>query len=184
MIKRDKSGYIGQHNADYPDYLDFGDCSSRTGLMALAGSELDRTLLPSFVKEKLICRHPTDEVWSDTSLTSRDQVLNWSCGFTLQAPDPVSKACLLNYATSWRINSDVLLPHHKLTLYRQARTRPPMLISALGTLIMLLTIVHNGLLFRSMEQNQIISMLAAFPASFSRLFMNLHGNISDNLINY
>ena len=58
MIKRDNFGFIIQHNADYPDQADGGDSARSTGLMAMAGSSFDSKLLPYFIKDGGLVRHP------------------------------------------------------------------------------------------------------------------------------
>jgi len=189
MIKRDKYNYIGQHNADYPDYLDFGDCARSTGLMAMAGSEIDQKLIDTFVIEELkIVRHPFDPMWNKPEQTSRDQVMAWSAGINERNVEPLAKAtcraACYRYANYWFINKDVLLPHYKLALYRASKYNYSIFISILGWPLLLLHILYMCWIKPNAEQNQTIAMLRHFPLWTRKLYLNLHPNVEKNISDY
>jgi len=188
MIKRDEIGIIGQHNASYPEYFDTGDSSSRAGLMAMAGSDVDKALLWQFLtKDKELVRHPTDPKWSDPLLTSRDQLINWAGGaatLPMKYDNLVIFAALKKYAESSFINKDVLLPETRLFLYKCAGLEAPIWIRALGYPLFFLKLVYNTKINPGIEQNQIISMCAVYGKWWMRKIKAWHPDLEHNLVDY
>ncbi len=81
MIVRDVYNIIMQHDIYGKDKPSGGDSASRTGIMALCGSELDRKLLPLFNNGKGVCvRHPTEPDSCDPRNFTRDQLLCYVAG--------------------------------------------------------------------------------------------------------
>lgn len=81
MIVRNSAGHIGQHDILNPNYLDFGDCANRTGIMALCGSKQDQKLLTSFYIGNGYCvRHPFQEPHNTANTFSRDQAIPYMAG--------------------------------------------------------------------------------------------------------
>jgi hypothetical protein len=192
-IKRDIKGYIGQHNADFPDYFDMGDSSRSVGLMAMAGSELDQFLLWDLVKfnpedgEHCFARHPKDVVWKDYKKMSRDQVLCVAAGLHNAEPRYhtfLTMKALVDTAKRGRVNKDVLLPHHKLVLLRAARFYTPLHIEVSGRVLLFLHLLLNAWITPGSEQNQTIAMLSIMPKWWLRLFNKLHPNLEKNIMNY
>lgn len=114
-IKRDEFGIICQHDPTNPGYLDGGDSANRTAMMALCGSEQDIKQLPKFIVGGKLVRHPCQPKWNDPAETSRDQLVPvlaalWRSPYQI-ALNPYFEL-LRNYR--FRINKDVLLPHHRL----------------------------------------------------------------------
>lgn len=190
MLIRDKNNYIGQHNAHYPNYLDFGDCSRSTGLMAMAGSEIDQKLMESFVTEELkIVRHPFDTSWNKPEQTSRDQVITWSAGVNSKNMNMIDRTICRNacfrYARLWFINKDFLLPHYKLALYRASTYKQySFLISLIGWPLLILHIFYMCFIKPDAEQNQTIAMLQHFPKWTRKLYIDLHPDIEKNIRDY
>lgn len=76
MIKRDQHGIICQHNPADATYMDGGDSSHRTGIMATCGSEQDQALIWSFINlEGEGCRHPHQRYYCDPRSWTRDQLI-------------------------------------------------------------------------------------------------------------
>lgn len=122
---------------------DGGDSAFSTGLMAFTGSEQDIALMPKFIKNGKVVRHPYQTIntgrapHNDPAATSRDQVLAFFSGLRLQKRNEqnavVFDACL-EYAKSWRINTDICSPSNKLYLYKLAQKAPPFWLVPLGLL--------------------------------------------------
>lgn len=74
-IKRDKLGIICQHSLDDPNYLDGGDASRSTGIMACFGSEEDLAVVHEHCDGFGFVRHPEQEKWNDYRNFSRDQLI-------------------------------------------------------------------------------------------------------------
>lgn len=192
MIKRDKRNYIGQHNADYPDYFDMGDTARSTGLMAMAGSELDQFLIWDLAKwdehnkNLKLARHPDDIKWSDYKLMSRDQVLCVAAGFYRRQSSTgyVIREAIYNYIIEKRVNKDVLLPHHRLSLSFAIRRKPSLWLKLTGYPLMLMHIFYNSWIVSDSEQNQTIAMLSVLPSGWLKLFCKLHPDINANLSAY
>jgi len=159
MLRRDEWGFIGQHNADYPDYFDMGDTSRSTGLMAMFGSQHDMQLLPLLVVPDVngtlrLVRHPFDSQWSRTDLMSRDQVL---CIAGAMCDSNAVRGALYNYAKQGWINKDILLPHHRYVLYKAAGFGIPWWIKMLGIPMLHLHVSYQEIV--GGEPNQTLAML-------------------------
>lgn len=90
MIKRDDLGIICQHDIYDSNYMDGGDSSRATGMMALANSIGDQALLEQFefLQTGLLRRHPHQEQYCDTNNFTRDQLVQFMGG--------LNKACKQN----------------------------------------------------------------------------------------
>lgn len=107
MIVRDRLGIIGQHDPNNPEYLDFGDGCFKSCMANIAG--LDHCSITHFLTDDWeIVRHPTDSKWSNSDLTSRDQLIPWlaACYFA-SCTKTVEYTLSRNY--HWRINKDLLI---------------------------------------------------------------------------
>ena len=182
MIKRDNFGFIIQHNADYPDQADGGDSARSTGLMAMAGSSFDSKLLPYFIKDGGLVRHPLQTQWNKPELTSRDQVLTFAAGVSDYETE--ARDAMLEYAQGWTVNKDILLPHNKLALYKCSNYgNPGVFITIFGYLFMFLHLLHACFIAPKEEQNQTIAMLSRFP-TMMRWYLKWHGNVEQNVTDY
>lgn len=190
MIKRDKYGYIGQHNADYLEYFDMGDTARSTGLMAMTGSAQDQLALVGLVKwdtqEKTlrVVRHPEDPRWSNYRLTSRDQVMCVAAGYKKHPVIKLLGKALLTYAKEGRVNKDILLPHYRLVLHKATYNVPSWLLAFSGYPLLLLHLLYNARVVPNAEQNQTIAMLSVMPHWWLKTFCFIHPNIRKNLMDY
>lgn len=188
MIRRDEIGIIVQHNSAYLTYRDAGDSASRTGLMAMAGSEVDKQLLWQFLtKDKELIRHPIDPKWSDPLLTSRDQLVNWAGGAATlpkKWDNIVIFAALKKYSESNFINKDVLLPETRLFLYKCAGLQAPFWIKMLGYSLFFIKLVYNTKINPGIEQNQMISMCSVYGKWWMRKLKAWHPDLERNLVEY
>jgi hypothetical protein len=75
MIKRDYLDIIGQHYKHDPQYLDFGDASRSSGIMATFGPITEYKNLIHHIDAKRFVRHPNQLPHNDPSNFSRDQLI-------------------------------------------------------------------------------------------------------------
>lgn len=192
-MKRDNYNIIVQGDLKDPSYGDGGDSAFSTGLMAWADSEQDIKLMSLFVNysDLKIVRHPFQEKWNDTSLTSRDQVIAFFAGLrNINKVDfKNAQAALLwksckQYADSWMINKDIITPEVKLYLYRCLNLQEPLHIKLLGYPWAALRLLWNCYVKPNEELNQSIVLFATLGKPWLRLLVKLHPNLNDNLINY
>jgi hypothetical protein len=80
MIRRDEHGIICQHDPADPSYMDGGDSSHRTGIMAMCGSARDKFLLANFILFGKGRRHPSQKDYSDPRSWTRDQLIPTMAG--------------------------------------------------------------------------------------------------------
>lgn len=81
MLLRDpETQIIGQHSLYDPNYLDFGDASRSTGIMATFGSKLDQEIILKHLTSKGFVRHPNQQPWNDPKNFSRDQLICLASG--------------------------------------------------------------------------------------------------------
>lgn len=209
MIKRDVHNLIVQHLPDYPLYLDGGDTASRTGLMAMCGSIIDRENMPKLITTeknqtpKLIRHpfqtsngHPNDSDmfrdWTDPRETSRDQLIAFTAGYPKSFNYRIKLFrdelrvfwALYSHGSKWFINKDILLPHYRLTIFRAISAKPPLFLIIFGYPMMIMHLLFSALGKPNAEQNQTIAMLSHWPDWMLKAFCKLHGNIAENMFNY
>jgi len=186
-MKRDAHGIIGQTDVYDINYFDFGDSAFSTGIMAMTGSMTDVKLMPQFVINGKICRHPYDIKWSNTDLTSRDQVVAFFAGLPQLRPflgyEVVQNACL-NYAKSWKVNSDVLLPNIKVYLYKCANVRPPLWLLALALPLQVLALLWDAFVKPKHEMNQSICVNSVYGTGWLRALKIMHPDLNGNIAEY
>lgn len=185
MIKRDETGIICQHDPNVSEYMDGGDSASRTGIMALCGSEQDKELLPNFligsnllgeVKRKLV-RHPNQKNWNISELTSRDQLVCYAAGCFNNKPQ-CAQSLLESY--NWFINKDILMPdvrnHLKLCAGKSG--------SWLGYLWLNISILCAAYIKPDVELNQLICMCLVAGPKYMKRLVKYHPNIIGNINKY
>lgn len=178
MIKRDQYNIICQHDPNNLQYMDGGDSASRTGIMALCGSQIDKELLTKFLdKDFKVVRHPTQPEWNDSSKTSRDQLVCWFAGMSIQS-QVLAAQVRKNY--NFFVNKDFLMPdvrnHLKLCSGQSG--------SILGYLMLNISILWAAYIKPEAEINQLLSMcLVAGPKYVHRL-MDHHSEMMKNLKEY
>lgn len=75
-MRRDEYGFVCQSSKEDPTYMDGGDTSRATGILALVGSEKDQKLLPLHVIwSGYFVRHPGQIPWNSPQNFSRDQMI-------------------------------------------------------------------------------------------------------------
>lgn len=161
MIVRDEYGIIVQHNLDYLNQADGGDSASRTGIMALCGSEQDKSLLVVFlgVMGPGIVRHPHQEQWNDVKKTSRDLVVCWAAGS--DGSDPEINRTIYDMSLKYFINKDFLTPNVRLFLRLKSGVKPSFVLKFFGDIFLDAQIYLNTKITPDIEQNQLLSMLLA-----------------------
>ncbi len=190
MIVRDSLGLIGQHDKNNPEYLDHGDCPSRTGIMAMCGSEQDMNNMTKLIKEYQLVRHPSQPIHCDPAEMSRDQLIGWSAGLNEAfAKKDIEHYCFASvaagkHASKWFINKDFLPPDVRLALYRAADDPAPWYIVLLAYMQLPLSILWACYAKPEHELNQIICMLSKYDARWLRVLTKLHPNWVDNLHDY
>lgn len=187
-MNRDQYGIISQLNYDGVT-LDSGDSAFSTGLMAGCGSLKDAMLMPLFVQTGQLVRHPysTDNTGTaphnNPRATSRDQVLAFFFGAHAANNDQVYAACL-QYAQGWRVNADVLMPHHKLYLYKCAKVEVPKWLQVIGEACLTLNILWNTKVKPEEEQNQLVVISIMMGRQWAAKVYVKHPNIFKNLNDY
>ncbi len=187
MIKRDQYNIIIQHNPKNPDDNDGGDSAFTTGIMAGCGSLEDLHLMPLFIKEGRLVRHPYQTTntgmapHNDPRSVSRDQVL---CFFFGRSPHAQVKAAALNYAKGWRVNGDVLEPRHKLYLYKCADEKPPLWLSIVGQFNQALSLIWDCYIKPDHEMNQSICTNIVYGTPWIAFLRRNHPNINKNIEEY
>lgn len=184
MIKRDKYGIICQHNFEAPDQpFDTeaqGDSAARTGPMAAAGSEIDMQLVSKFVlpNGKLV-RHPFDKKWSDPSLTSRDQLVQY-CVYRGSAAIKTARY----YLELGRVNKDWLSPSVRLHLHKVALKKPSLALKVIGELNMWADLIWNTKVKPDEELNQFVCMAIVMGPAWSARLLKMHPDLQANMVNY
>lgn len=178
MIKRDEHGIICQHDPDVPDYLDGGDSAAREGIMALCGSKDDAGLLPEFYDLNAgLVRHPFQEQWDDSAKTSRDQLVMWAAGCSI---NHLATALAAQRRYQWFINKDVLLPDVRGHLRRCAGL-PPTLLQQVWLGLSILWQSHKP---EEEELNQLLCMCIVAGPGTLKLFVKMLPNWKHNLEQY
>lgn len=181
---------------------DGGDSAFSTGLMAFTGCERDKRLMPLFIKDGQIVRHPFQNFntgthsHDDPKSVSRDQVIAFFAGFDVNDLGNVHnssdylmlrKVCL-NYAKSWKVNRDVLMPSNKLYLYKRAGVPAPTHIFVLGHLNfafdLLVTVLISRFIDSEHEVNQSVVMSATYGKLHLSFLKKFHPNLWKTVKNY
>lgn len=182
MIFRDSYGLIVQPDYNWESYwafTDAGDSASRTGIMALCGSEQDIFLLPKFCIPKFI-RHPYDEKWSDPNLMSRDQLICLMAGFGDQSNADIP---YFKYEF-WMMNKDILTPSHWGHLNRCAGIPISWLFRQISDINLLADIFWSTKIRPWSEQNQIICMCLVRGKWWVELYKKWHPDYRKALTDY
>lgn len=181
MLKRDQYGIVCQHSVTDPSYCDGGDSCARTGILAAAGSNLDKNNLGLFIQLKTneLVRHPTQADWNDPRNTSRDNLVQWAVGQSV-----VQKDVLLQYAGKWFINKDFLDPLVRLYLYKCAKAKAPIHLVLLGYSLLALGMLWNCFIKPTDEQNQFSCICYVMGPLWSKLHLKWHPGLYTNLKEY
>lgn len=189
-MRRDIHSIIIQEGGADGTWLDAGDSAFTTGIMAFCGSEIDRKLMPEFITNNQLVRHPYSTAntgtapHNDPKATSRDQVLAFFAG-TDQSPEHlfVRSACL-QYAKGQRVNSDVLNFANKFYLYKCAYVRPPILLYPFAYLNQALSILWDAYVKPEHEQNQSVLQNIVFGKRWIKTLYALHPDVRANITEY
>lgn len=173
MITRDEHGIIVQHPT-----MDGGDSLSRTGIMALCGSEIDTEKLPFFEqKGAVLVRHPYQTEWAEPSFTSRDQVVCAASSGILKVP-------AWNYARKGKVNKDFLTPSVRFYLYKASGTKAPLWIRALGKLNLFIDLIWNTKIKPNAEMNQFACICIVMGPWWADKLCSWHPDIIGNIMGY
>ena len=195
-MKRDEYGIIIQANGTKVNGQlvdDGGDSAFSTGINAFCGSEKDFQLMPLFIKNGKLVRHPYQTINTGTAphndplATSADQVKGFFAGLHGRANEPshseVKQACL-NYARGWRVNKDILSPANKLYLYKCADTKPPLWLSLLAYPNFTGELLVNTKINPGHEQTQFPVMCCMYGAAWISLLREHHPDLFKNITEY
>lgn len=189
-MKRDKYGIIIQTNED-PTYEDGGDSAFSTGIMAFCNSEQDKTLMKEFVKMTGICRHPYQEKYQNPKETSRDQVKAFFAGLPMITSKDATNiqyaaiaATCLDYAKSWFVNSDFLLPADKFYLYKCADTPAPFWLYPLAYVNQAINLVWDCYVAPENEMNQAVCTNIIYGKRWIKFLYRHHPNLTKNITDY
>jgi len=201
-MKRDIHGIIVQDAKEDPSYQDGGDSAFSTGLMAFGGSKRDFDLMPLFIQDGQLVRHPFQDAntgtapHNDPKATSRDQVLAFFSGiagknyFNTDSEDRLKlfmvRTAATNYARSWRVNSDVLSFSNKLYLYKccDVGSLAPLWLELLGRLNLFIDIIFACFINPKHEVNQITAAACVYGKGWAWLLYKLHPDLFGNLNEY
>lgn len=188
-MKRDEYNIIIQTQPGLPYYSDGGDSAFTTGMYAFAGSELDMRLMPHFILDGKLVRHPySPGKWSDPKETSRDQVLAFYAGLPnyiakCGRSDRLVKSCLF-YAKSWFVNKDLLTPNNKYHLYKCAGVKAPLWLTILAYPNQFLHLLWSVYWKPKHEKNQAIVMNYSFGKKWLKALYKLHPDLITNIRKY
>jgi hypothetical protein len=195
---RDKYGIIVQPDEAYNpmdpttwDKVDEGDSAFSTGLNSAAGSMEDYKLMPLFIKDGKLVRHPYSDKNTGTAphnnpaATSRDQVLAFFSGIAGKKNiDPVLIEACLNYAKGWRVNGDVLSPANKLYLYKCAGVDAPLWLKLIGYPNAAVDLLWNCFIKPNHEMNQAVVANMVYGYRWLKLLQKWHPDLYGNLTEY
>lgn len=191
MIARDQYGYICQQDPGNPSYMDGGDSSRSSGMMAMAGSARDKFLLPNFeVAPGYLCRHPKQPNLNNPNNFTRDQLVQFMAGLNKTDNTPLAKRVFWTHAKRaflaqnthnldgtvkpWYNGRDPLSPSNigQLIIVARMYALYPLLI--LCGLWLLLEILVNSLAYSAdTENNQIIALCDVYGKPFLKLYRGL-----------
>jgi hypothetical protein len=176
MLVRDPiTQLVGQHDIYNPAYLDFGDASRSTGILATFGSVLDqKIMLKHYVGHGLMVRHPYQSPWWEVQNFSRDQMIPLLSGFAECKDDYILKQIF--YATAKRFffcqNLDLTTPAVILQMILGARLKWFYWFYPIGMAWHLIEILFNCYVVPFREQNQVICQTKQFKTGF--IYRKLH----------
>lgn len=176
---RDSTGIIIQEGDDLDK--SGGDSAFSTGIMAFSGSLDDLFLMPKFIIDGKLVRHPYQEMWNKPELTSRDQVMAFFAGPTKSSQ--VSSACL-SYAQGWFVNNDILAPADKYYLYLCSGANAPFWLKPIAYFNQFLNLLWDCFIKPEDEKNQRILMNVAFGPWWIKTMYKWHPNLEKNVIDY
>ena len=184
-MKRDKFGIIIQHDFQDPENAtkyDGGDSISRTGIMAMCGSDLDYINLNIryFPNDKgEIVRHPFQHPWELYSEMSRDQLV---CAAAGMAKVPAEK--VRHRHRFMHINQDILAPDVMWFLAICAGHWSRFYFAIPGTMWLILSILWSCYVKPNHELNQILCVCARTHVFFLRMLCENHPDWKKNINEY
>jgi hypothetical protein len=196
---------IVQHDRTKPDYADGGDSAARSGIMAMAGSQVDRLVLGLFEQESgVLVRHPKQTPYNDPRSFTRDQLLQYIAGFTQPYLRGVMSTTIPRRVFWSRLKAgflcqntndlflnpqpwykrDILTPSHIGHLIQAAKLYYlyPFLIISYTWL--LLDILWSTMVKPYDESNQIVAMCSVAGTWALKLYCGLHPDWKRPLIGY
>ena len=185
MIHRDELNLPFKYRRD--GTRDITDSAFMTGMLALFGSEEDKSQLDSYIFAGELLRHLYINNEPKKYDTSRDQLIAWSAKKTLNTK---VNDLRYKYARKFFINSDYLLPHIKLFLYRQSGHEAPIYLVpfAYAFLVLHLLTAIVPSYFQSVrnqhEINQNLCLFSSYGKFWIRLFLWLHKSPDENMRDY
>lgn len=186
MLVRDPlTNLIGQHDIYNPDYLDFGDASRSTGIMATFGSKTDQAIiLKHYVGKGLMVRHPYQSPWWEIQNFSRDQMIPLVSGFAECKDDYVLKQIFFRSAKRLFLcqNLDLMTPAVVLQMILGARLKWLYWFYPIGIAWHFLDILFNCYITPFREQNQVICQSKQFKTG--RIYKKLHPDYKKSLTLY
>jgi hypothetical protein len=184
-MKRDIQGIIIQTSGEDPNYEDGGDSSFSTGIAGFSGSKKDRDIMSFFIKDGKLVRHPFQQQWNDSSKTSRDQVIAFYSGIhkRIDVSYELTNSCL-KYANSWKVNKDILMPSHKLYLFKCAGATAPLWIYPLAYINQFFALIWDCFVTPNEEKNQAICMNIVFGKHWIRALLFFHPSLYRNVSDY
>ncbi len=185
MISRDSNGIPIRYRFE-DGSIDYTDNAFLTGMLGLFGSKQEDQIR-HLDENLMLVRNPHGDEWSSSCLnTSRDQLVAWASVKGLGVVGLV----MLQYAEHWFINKDILMPHVRLYLYRQAWVKAPLWLKALGYPMMFLDIIFFCLTsnMKKVEDQHEINQMLCLCNSYGRwalkLFFKLHKSPDENMKDY
>jgi len=185
MISRDTTGTPIRYRED--GSIDATDSSFLTGMLGLFGSDEEDQRRHINNDLKLV-RNKNLDAWSKSPLnTSRDQLIAWA---SVKAKDPITRLVMQDYASKRFINKDILLPHLRLYLYKQAESKAPLWLRIVGPIIMFLdiglfcTIQNTKKVEEQHEINQILCLCNSYGKWALIMFFELHNTPDENMKDY
>lgn len=180
---RDRHHIIIQHNYKEPSdesQYDGGDSISRTGIMAMCGSERDQLnmVIQYWKTNGEIVRHPYQPVWNEYREMSRDQLVCAAAGMNKRQAETVRKRHWLF------INKDFLAPDVKLHLAICADHWSKHTWGIIGYPWLILSILWSCYVTPNHELNQIMCMCIRAGRTYVKLLCKLHPNWILNINEY
>jgi len=175
--------------------IDYTDSAFLCGILSLFGSEMDRDKLYNYIhSSNALVRHPLGDANDQTSThpqdTSRDALVAWS---STKTDNPSVNAARLSYARKWFINKDILLPHVRVYLYKQAQAKVDwynLWMYPLAYIIVPLDILYTAAIARTQtvkaqhELNQSLCLANSYGKFFLKMLLKLHPTPDENMKDY
>lgn len=200
MLKRDKNGFICQHDPNDPNYMDGGDTARITGLMALLDSMPDQLLLPQFeVSPGEYTRHPRQAPWNNPGNFTRDQLTCYVAGLWKAGRHDIAKRALYGVLKrglraqnvekdypgtkkTFPDGADFIGPDVLWHLILCAKAYHLYIFAPIGYFFQFLSLLYNVTLGADKEQNQFYCM--ARVSGLEKLYKALYPNFNKNMESY